>query len=77
MAMLKDLELEKAIDSLPPIARKELVDFVGYLQYKHQLDQPGRSVKLGGMWADINLDVTDEDVRTLRQRVTGQLLDKV
>jgi hypothetical protein len=77
MTMLKDLELEKTIDGLPPIARKELADFVDYLQYKHQLDQSGQSVKLSGMWADIEFDVSDEDIRSLRRQVTGRLLDKV
>jgi hypothetical protein len=77
MMMLKDPELEKTIDALPPSARKELVDFVGYLQYKHQLDPSGQVVKLGGLWADIDFDVTDEDIRTLRQQVTRRLPDKV
>lgn len=75
--MPKDPELEETIDALPPVAQKELADFVGYLQYKHQLDPSGNVVKLGGLWADINFDVTDEDIRTLRQKVTRQLLEKV
>ena len=70
-------ELEKTIDALPPTAQKELADFVDYLQYKHRLDESGQVVELGGLWADIDLDVTDEDVRALRQKVTRQLGDKV
>lgn len=69
-------ELEKTIDALPPRAQQELVDFVGYLQYKHRLDQSGLVVKLGGLWADIDFDVTDDQVRALRQQVTRQLGDK-
>ena len=75
--MNKYPELEKTIDALPPTAQKELADFVDYLQYKHRLDESGQVVKLGGMWADIDFDVTDEDVRALRQQVTRQLSDKV
>lgn len=75
--MIKYPELEKTIEALPPTAQKEVVDFIGYLQHKHGLDQPGRVVKLGGLWADIDFDVTDEDVRALRQQVTRQLTDKV
>lgn len=75
--MRKHAELEKTIDALPPTAQKELEDFIGYLQYKHRLDQSGEVVKLGGLWADIEFNVTDKDIRTLRQRVTGQLADKV
>ena len=70
-------ELEKTIDALPPTAQKELADFVDYLQYKHRLDESGQVVELGGLWADIDLDVTDEDVRALRQKVTRQLGDWV
>ena len=75
--MNKYPELEKTIDALPPTAQKELADFVDYLQYKHRLDESGQVVELGGLWADIDFDVTDEDVRALRQQVSRQLADKV
>jgi hypothetical protein len=75
--MIKYPELEKAIEALPPAAQKELLDFIGYLQYKHHLDLSGQVAKLGGLWADIDFDVTDQDVRALRQQVTRQLADKV
>ena len=75
--MYKYPELEKTIGALPPTAQKELADFVDYLQYKHRLDESGQVVELGGLWADIDFDVTDEDVRALRQQVTRQLADKV
>ena len=75
--MNKYPELEKTIDALPPTAQKELADFVDYLLYKHRLDESGQVVELGGLWADIDFDVTDEDVRSLRQQVTRQLADKV
>jgi len=70
-------ELELTIRKLPPAARKELIYFVDYLQYKYQPDPADDVVKLGGLWADINLDVSDDDVRALRQQVTLQLMDKV
>ena len=75
--MIKYPELEKTIESLPPPAQRELAEFIGYLQYKHRLDPSGEVVKLGGLWADIDFDVTDEDVRALRQQVSRQLADKV
>ena len=75
--MIKDPELEKASDALPPTAQKELVDFTGYLQYEHRRDQTDQVVRLGGLWADIDSDVTDEDVRAVRQNVTRQLADGV
>lgn len=80
-------ELEQTIRKLPPAACKELIYFVDYLQYKYQpapaddvvKDDVAKDevVKLGGLWADIDLDVSDDDVRALRQQVTLQLMNKV
>ena len=64
--MIKQPELEKAIQPLPSAARKELLDYVAYLQQKHHCDAP--VARLGGLWADIDFDVDDADVRALRQR---------
>jgi hypothetical protein len=75
--VIKYRELEETIAALPPTAQEELVDFLRYLQYKHHLVQSGQVVKLGGLWADIDFDVTDEDVRALRQRVTHELANTV
>jgi len=75
--MIKYPELQETIAALPPIAQKELLDFVGYLQYKHQIGQSGQVIRLGGLWAGVDFDVTDEDVRALRQQVTCQLVGKV
>ena len=69
--------LTETIDALPPSAQKELADFVDYLQYKHRLDRHDEVLKLGGLWEGIDFDVTDEDIRALRQKVTRQLLGKV
>jgi hypothetical protein len=74
--MAKYRELEKVIEALPPPARKELADFIGYLQYKHRLVPPGEVAKLGGLWVGIDLDVTDDDIRALRQKVTDELADQ-
>ena len=70
-------ELDKVIRALPPVAQKELTDFVNYLRFKHHLDPPGPVVKLGGLWADIDFDVTDDVVRSLRRRTSRQLAHKV
>lgn len=75
--MIKYDEFEDRVHSLPPEARNELLDFDGYLKYKHQLGRSGPIVQLGGLWVDVNLDVSDKDVRGLRQQVTRQFLDKV
>jgi hypothetical protein len=53
------------------------ISFVSYLQYKHQHDQAGPVVKLGGLWANVNFDVSDQDVRTLRHQLTLQLAGRM
>lgn len=75
--MIKVHELESALHNLPPAAHKELRDFLGYLQYKYGLAKPRPVVRLGGLWADIAFDVTDDDVRALRQRATRHGQDTV
>ena len=70
-------EVTKNIQVLPSPAQEELLHFLSYLQYKYRPDRPGGVVKLGGLWADVDLDVDDDDIRALRQRVTTQLLSKI
>ena len=73
--MIKYPELESALCNLPPAAHKELLDFLAYLRYKYRLDESRPVLRLGGLWSDIEFDVTDDEVRALRQRVTRQVLD--
>jgi hypothetical protein len=68
VALIEYPELEKVIVSLPPVAQRELLGFVSYLRFKHHLEQDGPVVKLGGLWADLDFDVSDEDVRNLRRQ---------
>ena len=75
--MIEYPELEKVLQSLPSVAQRELLDFLGYLQYKYRLDQSRPVLRLGGLWADVDFDVDDEDVRNLRREITLQLADKV
>ena len=75
--MIEFRELEKVLNTLPPAAQKELLNFVNYLQYKHQHDQAGPVVKLGGLWTNVSFDVSDQDVRTLRHQLTLHLADGI
>ena len=70
-------KIEQVASSLPPAAQRELLQFLSFLQDKYQTSQPQETIKLGGLWAGVDLDVSDDDVRALRQRVTDQLLTKV
>jgi hypothetical protein len=67
----------QGLEGLPPESFDELFHFLDFLKFKYQVQQPRKVVALGGLWEHLDLDVTDAEVRTLRQRVTAQLLRKV
>jgi len=67
----------QAMDGLPSESFEELSHFLDFLKFKYQVQQPRKVVALGGLWKHLDFDVTDAEVRVLRQRVTTQLLRKV
>ncbi len=67
----------QVIDGLPPESFEELSYFLDFLKFKYQVQQPQKVVALGGLWKHLDFDVTDAEVRELRQRATAQLLRKV
>jgi hypothetical protein len=76
-AMTEYRELEQVLHALPPAALEELLSFASYLQYKHEQDQPGPVVKLGGLWASLGFDISDQDVRSLRHQLTLKLANGI
>jgi hypothetical protein len=68
-------QVYQALSELPPSGFDELVQFLNYLKYKYKAGQ--KIVALKGLWADVPLDVTDQDIRHLRRQVSEQLLRKV
>ena len=69
--------VQQDIAGLPPESFEELTHFLDFLKFKYQVQQARKVVALGGLWKDLDFDVTDAEVRALRQRVTAQLLHKV
>lgn len=67
----------QTLDELPPEGFEELMRFLDFLKFKYLAKQPPEVMALGGLWKDLDFDVTDEDVRAMRQRVTIELLKKV
>jgi len=68
--------LQEVIDTLPPSAQEELVHFINYLQYKYS--NPERAVlSLGGLWSDIDFDITLEEVRHVREETSAYLLSHI
>jgi len=60
--------LEKLRD-LPPEKQKEVLDFVDSLKEKHGPKKPRRS--LLGLWADLNIHITEEDIAEARREMWG------
>lgn len=55
------------LKTLPPEKQKEVLDFVDFLHQKRIIKEPRRSVK--GLWADLGVDITEEDVAEVRQEM--------
>ncbi len=60
--------LEKLRD-LPPEKQKEVLDFVGFLKEKNKNEKPRRSLR--GLWKDLNVHITEEDIAEARRQMWG------
>ena len=63
-------QLNQEIKWLSSRNMAELLHFISYLKYRDGLEKANQPVALEGLWEDIPFDVTDEDVRALRQQGT-------
>ncbi|HEC84242.1 MAG TPA: hypothetical protein ENI48_03230 [Thioploca sp.] len=48
----------------------ELLQFISFLKYRDRLETAKQPLVLEGLWEDISFEVTDEEVRALRQQTT-------
>ena len=60
------LELYRATQYLPDESVKEVLDFADFLRSKSPLTSHKRPIRLGGLWANENLDM-DEIEKEIRQ----------
>lgn len=60
--------LEKLRD-LPAEKQQEVLDFVDSLQKKNGPKKPLRSLR--GLWKDLNIQITDEDIAEARREMWG------
>ena len=65
--MTSEEVLVEKIKVLPPDLRKEAIDFVEFLQTKIKKKEP--RVSLEGIWADMNVDITEKDIREVRDEM--------
>ena len=66
---IEEQVLEKLRD-LPPEKQKEVLDFVNFLKETNGgAKKPLRSLR--GLWADLNIDITEEDIADARREMWG------
>ena len=53
--------------ALPPDQRQAVLDFTEFLRSKSSVTRPGQSLK--GLWADLNIDFSEEDISAARQEM--------
>jgi hypothetical protein len=63
-----DLIAEK-IKNLPPEKQREVLDFIEFLHGRVTERRPRRS--LWGLWADLGVDITTQDIDEARQEMWG------
>ncbi len=54
---------------LPPDKQLEVLDFIQFLRQKTQPQKPHRSLR--GLWSDLGIDITEADIREIRQEMWG------
>jgi hypothetical protein len=68
-------QIEQAIRALPPSAQVELAQFIDYLRFKYGNPEP-TVVTLAGLWADVELNISQDDVRQLREDLSSRLITR-
>jgi hypothetical protein len=57
------------LETLPSDKQMEVQNFVESLQAKNPIKRTRKSLK--GLWADLEIDITDEDIAEVRQEMWG------
>jgi hypothetical protein len=65
---IEEKVLEK-LRELPPEKQKEVLDFVDSLKKKDGAKKPLRSLE--GLWADLDIHITEEDIAEARREMWG------
>lgn len=62
------------IRALPPEKQREVISLVEYLHKKSSAASPKRS--LAGLWSDLAVDITSEDIEQARSEMWGKFPKK-
>jgi hypothetical protein len=60
-----------AFEDLPVEKKQEVLDFVEFVHARSVPKRPRRSIV--GLWADLNVDITEEDIAEARREMWGNL----
>jgi hypothetical protein len=66
--MTIEQQVVEKLRDLPPEKQKEVLDFVDFLKEKNA-KKPLRSLR--GLWADLNIHITEEDIAQARREMWG------
>jgi hypothetical protein len=67
--MTIEQEVLEKLRELPPEKQKEVLDFVYFLKEKNSTKKPRRSLR--GLWKDLNIEITEEDIAEARREMWG------
>ena len=68
--MTIEQQVVEKLRDLPPEKQKEVLDFVDFLNEKNGgAKKPRRSLR--GLWADLNIHITEEDIAQDRREMWG------
>lgn len=70
--ILTKQKIYKALEALPPDALAEVARVVNHLQQR--TTKP--PVRLGGLWKDVPLDISNRDIRNLRRHLSRRVLKR-
>lgn len=66
-------EILRELKDLPSDSLDEVWRFIEFIRYKNEGVSSERTVKLGGLLADYNVDITEDDISQARQEIWGNL----
>lgn len=62
-------EVIKILGTLPPDKQQTLLTFAEFLQAQTKLPHSRKPIK--GMWSDLEIDLSDEDIKQAKQEMWG------
>ena len=66
-------EILRELKDLPSDSVDEVWQLIEFIRYKNEGISSEQTVKLGGVLADYNVDITEDDISQARQEIQGNL----